>query len=169
VNGSNTQGTVLALDVTTFCGWAVGPVSAIHPGKVSHGMWPLGKTDNLGRMMAELRGELSAAIAVHGPDFVVFEAPLPKTQTSARALIYLCGVVELVCFDRGVRCLEEHSGTVRKNVMGRGGAFKDERGFKVEAKVAVMNWARAEGFDPVDHNAADALALLRYVSNRMAA
>jgi Holliday junction resolvasome RuvABC endonuclease subunit len=94
------------------------------------------------------------------PDLVVFEAPLPPPaqsgERSARVLIGLAGVVEMICFEHEVRCEESTVEEVRRLVLGR------SRFPKGTSKGYVMQWARGRGLDPADDNAADALALLHY-------
>ena len=127
---------ILSLDLSLRVGWAYGRGFD----RPLHGVWALGKT----------------AIAVHSPDLIIMEAPLPpQAQTaaiSARLQFGLAAICEMIASERGVRCEEEAAHVVRKLVFGRA---------RVE-KETVVQWCREQGWQPADHNDADALALLRY-------
>lgn len=67
--------------------------------------------------------------------------------------------VELWCWDNGVRQIPSVPvGTARKAVLGRGSFAKGT------AKGVVLDWARREGFEPGDDNAADALLLWHHAT-----
>lgn len=144
---------VLALDLSTHVGWALGrdfetPLC---------GVWTLGKmVTGLGRIASSLAGELEGTIQVHRPDALIFEAPLPQqkrdTQEIARLLIGLALVTEMICHEQGVPCTEEFPKTARQLVLGNGNVSKDQ----------IVNWCWSMGWSPADDNAADALLLLRY-------
>ena len=153
-------GGILALDLSLTTGWAYGVSRANRP---SCGLWLLGRMDHLGRVNSGLAQCLEDAISLHQPSLVIFEAPIVKQQTTARALIYLCGVVELICYERSVDCREAAAPTARKLVLGRG-SFREERAGKMVSnnKSVVTEWATAQGWDPPDHNAADARVLWQY-------
>ncbi len=150
----------LALDLSTRTGWAFG-----RPGATPiHGVWKLGNMSDLGRLCSCLANSLEDAIAVHQPRRVVFEGPVVKQQTTARMLMYLCGVVELISYEHSVRCYEQDVGTVRKAVLGRGRFTRVREDGKCvsDNKAQAIAWCRAQGWTPEDDNAADALVLLRY-------
>lgn len=143
---------ILSLDLSLRVGWAYGRGFD----RPLHGVWALGKTADLGRVFSGFAGELESAIAVHSPDLIIMEAPLPpQAQTaaiSARLQFGLAAICEMIASERGVRCEEEAAHVVRKLVFGRA---------RVE-KETVVQWCREQGWQPADHNDADALALLRY-------
>lgn len=143
---------ILALDLSTRTGWALGrdyesPI---------HGVWVLPRMSDLGACLSALAGQLEDAIQVFHPDLVIMEAPLPpQAQTAAstaRLLLGLAGVTEMICQEQGVPCEEERADTVRKVVMGS--ARQD--------KAAIIAWCRAQTWRPAEDNDADALVLLRY-------
>jgi Holliday junction resolvasome RuvABC endonuclease subunit len=144
---------VLALDLATRTGWALG-----RPGeRALHGVWRLDTaTGSIGAGCAALCDVLADAITVHAPGLIIYEAPLPpRAQTqahTARFLIALTGVVELVAYRREIEVRECPVQTWKKAVVGHGFAKKDDVGA----------WARAQGYLPHDDNDADALALLAY-------
>lgn len=159
---------VLALDLATVCGWAHGEDFQ----KPSYGAWMLGTDPNLGRRMSVLARFLEDFITISRPELIIFEAPVAKMQTSARSLIYLAGVVEMIGYEQGIPVREEPPQVPRKLILGRGSFFaKDEAGKTIrrpngkmvsETKNAVMEWARRQGYDPATHDVADALCLLAY-------
>jgi Holliday junction resolvasome RuvABC endonuclease subunit len=164
-------GGILALDVSTRTGWSYAHWQQNEP--PVYGVWELGKTDNLGRLLSCMMSVLEDAIAVHQPSLVVFESPIVKNQTSARALLYLCGAVELACYENGpVECREAAAPTARKLVLGSGQFYKrdgegaimtDRKGKRLsENKSVAIAWCRAQGWSPQDDNAADSLVLLKY-------
>lgn len=144
---------VLALDLSTRVGWAVGRDRETP----LYGVIDLGRmSSGLGRIFSCLAASVENMIAVHQPDAVIFEAPLPQqardTQQIARLLIGLAAVTEMVCFEKGIDPTEEFPKNVRKLVMGNGSVNK----------AAIMEWCHAQGWKPQDDNAGDALVLLRY-------
>ena len=144
--------TVLALDLSTRTGWAFGSAGS---GPV-HGVWLLGKMSEGGRVFSCLMASLQDAIAVHQPDLVIMEAPLPpQAQTAAntaRLQFGLAAHVETVCFEHGVRLEEERAGDVRRAVLGT---------FRAD-KSTIIEWCQRQGWTPAEDNDADALVLLRY-------
>lgn len=100
---------------------------------------------------------LDDAARVHKPARIVAEAPLASGDFAGRdAALLALGFgahLEMWAWDRSIPLEMMHAGTVRKQVLGRG-TFP-----KGEAKGAVIEWARREGFEPGDDNAADALLL----------
>jgi Holliday junction resolvasome RuvABC endonuclease subunit len=55
-----------------------------------------------------------------------------------------------VCEEHGIRCVGIPVTTIKKYATGKGNATKEE----------MMDFARRRGFNPVDDNSADALAIL---------
>lgn len=147
---------ILALDLSTRTGWALGTSP-----RPKYGVWHLGTGGNHGRYFSALAAMLESFFAVTRPSLVVFEAPLPpaapkmirSTVATARVLIGLAAVTEMICVEQGVPCEEAECRTARARVIGR----QPRRG-----KDGVMDWARSAGYHPQDDNAADALVLLTY-------
>lgn len=143
----------LCLDLSLSIGWAFG----LHEDDAPRcGVWLLPSSADLGRRYAALGNELADAIALFQPRLVLMEAPLVRQDRSARLLLGLAAHVESTCYRWGVECMETHSSTARKAVLGRG-TFPTG-----EAKAAVMAWCRAQGWAFPDDNAADALCLWQY-------
>lgn len=143
---------VMALDLSTKCGWAVGR-DGVAP---EYGVWHLGPMSNLGRCFSCLAGSMQAAIADYGVDEVVVEAPLPQqpgdSQNLALLLIGLCAVAFMIAYESELPPVTKiMPSQARKLVLGKGHAKKDH----------VMAWCKDRGWNPVDDNCADALLLLR--------
>ena len=143
---------ILSLDLSLSVGWAFG---ADHETPL-HGVWTLGKSANLGRVLSGLAGELQDAIAVHRPDVIILEAPLPAQRQAstlvARIQFGLAAVAEMIAHEQDVLCEEERADIVRKMVLGKPRVDKQ----------TVIEWCRAQGWKPATDHDADALVLLRY-------
>ena len=146
-------GGVLALDLASHTGWAYG-VSGVRP---LSGVWHLPSITSGGATGAALIDRLTDVIQGMRPALIVCEAPLPpQAQTAmstARLQFGLAFAVELVghWFDVTVR--EEKADVVRMAMLGR------SRFPKGTTKDAVMAWCREQGWQPPEHNAADACLL----------
>ncbi|TGY87338.1 hypothetical protein E5163_14820 [Marinicauda algicola] len=130
---------ILAFDLGTKSGWAFGA-----PGwrrAPDAGLVRLPRTgEDIGRFAHAFRAEARALIERFEPDIVGFESPyLPATRfnpvtrkpelatniTTLRKLYTIAGVLELVCADYKIRCVEEHIPTIKKAVTGNGRATKE--------------------------------------------
>jgi Holliday junction resolvasome RuvABC endonuclease subunit len=145
----------LALDLSTKMGWGCGRAGAAP----DYGTMLLpagGGAGGLGRVYAAAEQALDDLFAVQHFERVIMEAPLPpaaQTQAhTARVQLGLAAVVDLWCFGRDIPVTEAAATTVRAKVLGMGRAKKAD----------VIAWCQAQGWDPGDNNAADALALLAY-------
>ncbi len=154
-------GCILALDLGAWTGWAYATAAAVAG-------WPLpvpgarGPVDGVyygarrwrAPVHVPFRAWLDKMAADVQPAWVVFEAPLPiqaqKSHAAGRDALQLAGAVESVCAERGIRCAQEHAGTIKKHFAGTGRA----------KKVDIMHACRARGWTPERHDTADALALL---------
>ena len=142
---------LLALDLSTHTGWAVGE----HVDQPRFGTFHLPKTgDDIGTFVAAFDDWLCSMIAVEGLDELVFEAPLmigganAKTNiTTVRKLMALASHTEFVCHRQGVMCREANLATVKKFFAGSGRAQKPD----------MIRSAQRYGFAVKDDNQADAL------------
>jgi Holliday junction resolvasome RuvABC endonuclease subunit len=149
---------VLALDLATRTGWAFDA-----PGRPVAGTLHLpggGGAGGLGGMNASLADGVRDLLDLHQPRIIVFEAPAMhmagRSPHTARMLIYMAGVVELIAYRWSIPCFEAQVQTVRKTLgIKKGPTDKDW-------KAGVIRWAREQGHQPADDNQADALALLAY-------
>lgn len=145
---------ILALDIATKTGWAVGAPD----GDPQHGVIKLPYPgENIGRPMKFFMDWLGDFISVNGVGHVVFEAPFSqkKKVIDARKLICLAGVVELVCEIKGITCGEIDIQTNKSFFTGKRYAKKHE----------MIAMCRLYGWHPEDDNDADALALWCYSVN----
>lgn len=151
---------ILALDLSTRCGWACGRAGD----RPDYGTIRIGGQREGGNLGLAFAGAVDAIADLHAVQHferVVMEAPLPPAaQThahTARMQLGLAAVVELWCWRRDIPCTEASALTVRGKVIGR-----TRFGGRDEGKAAVIAWCEAQGWRPGDDNAADALLLLAY-------
>lgn len=127
---------VLALDCSTFVGWAVYADADAAP---LFGTWRAPNAllhSNYGRSFVALEAWLLDMLAMHTPDVIAFEAPImPFVQNRAehhsspdivRLLTGLAAVIELVAHRAGKRCVEVAVQTAKKRATGSGRATKRE-------------------------------------------
>ncbi|MBX9697901.1 MAG: hypothetical protein K2X74_00635 [Acetobacteraceae bacterium] len=149
---------LLALDLATTFGWCVGA----HDAPPRYGSVRLVGRERAPRYAALLEW-LDDARRVHGFAELVAEAPMVSGDFAGRdAALLALGLaahVELWCWDAGIRQRPSVVvGTARKAVLGRGSFARGT------AKAVVMDWARREGMEPGDDNAADACLLWHYAT-----
>jgi crossover junction endodeoxyribonuclease RuvC len=153
------QGSIIALDLATATGWAVGMPEA----EPRFGTFTLPSTgDDIGRFLVKFEDWLNDMITVEGPGLVVFEAPILRrgggNPVVARKLMGLANCVETICYRRDVRCRQAHLATVKKSFAGSGRAEKSD----------MIAMARRWGWAVRNDNEADALGLWQ-LAVRMAA
>ncbi len=143
---------LLALDIATTTGHAflsrpgVAPVSGIFtvaPGNKDSAQYFL-----------QFEQLITDLINLHNPHTIIFEAPFVgsmKNLNTARRLIGFAVIAELVALKLGVlRVLEVHNASVKKHFTGNGRADKQDMIFECQRR----------GWEPIDDNEADALAIL---------
>lgn len=149
----------LALDLATRSGWAFGSPGC-RPACGSIDLPRGGGTAALGAVNAALADALGDLLKMHKPTRLIFEAPAMhmagRSPHTARLLIYLAGVTELVAYRWSLPCFEAQVQTVRAKL-----GIRRAEGDR-DWKVAVMRWCVTQGWQPRDDNQADALALLAY-------
>jgi Holliday junction resolvasome RuvABC endonuclease subunit len=154
-------GGIFALDLSSQVGWAYG-----RPGqRPVNGTWVLPHIGGSGARFASFENELAAAVELYDPAHLVVEAPLPlpaqnnadvaKQQLGLRAFVLAEG------YRASIPVHEVDAYTVRKDLFGTG------RFPKGRVKEVVFKWARGQGFDVPDHNAADACVLFAYFAKRL--
>jgi hypothetical protein len=155
---------ILALDIATRTGWAVGAVGQRAPmfGSIRFGK-PGASHDAI---FANALKWASANFKTWRPDRIMFEAPLPTifhrgttNISTTRILFGLPAIMQAVAYLRGVYDV-------------RDAAAKDVRIFflgnnlrRDAAKAATIKRCRMLGWDVEDDNAADACALWLYACN----
>jgi hypothetical protein len=158
---------LLALDIATRCGWARGPVGDPHPQSGSVRFGTDGASNNA--VFAHCLAWISETLKDEPrPDIVVVEAMLPPTAKVGKTtretrdrLAGLHGIVRAVSFLRGIYDVREASvSQVRHHFIG--GNFKSET-----AERETRERCRRLGWNPEDHNAADALALWAFEASTL--
>lgn len=142
--------TILALDLGTKLGWAVG----YGPGDIQHGTieFKTGRYEGGGMRWLRFKKWLNEMHDQHGPvDAVYFEEVRRHIGTDA-AHLYGGFLAQLTawCESKSLPYQGIPVGTIKKSATGRGNAGKPEM-------IAAM---KAKGFAPQTDNDADALALL---------
>lgn len=150
---------ILALDLATCTGFACG---SLREGVVEHGSHTLPKTGaNVGLFLVFFRKFLTDTIIRLAPGALIYESPIlfgmKSNITTLRKLYCLGGMTEVVAQDLNLDCTEENVETITTHFLGKGKGVP-RRGD--ERKRATVARCVERGWDPGDHNAADALALL---------
>lgn len=153
---------LLALDLSTQVGWAVGPIG----GRATmFGTWVLPQIGGEGARFASFENVLADCIAVHDPAVMAVEAPLPLPAINNREVAFQQLGLRAMALSEAYRASasvhESDAYSVRREVLGTG------RFAKGHVKRAVTEWAKREGYDAPDHNAADALVLWTYYARRL--
>lgn len=143
---------VLALDLGTYCGWAV----ATRDGAMEYGTESFHRLTG-GAKWAEFRAWLSSKIKRHGSQVVYFEdvkAHGPGQVIAAHVYGGFLAMAQMVCHQHNVRMVGVGVGTVKKAWTGKGNAKKPE----------MIAAAKAKGFRVAndEDDTADALAILAY-------
>mgnify|MGYP005857152353 CR=1 FL=1 len=145
---------VLALDLGTTTGWAL----RSRDGGITSGTMTFKPSRFEGGGMRYLRfhhwlGEI--AWLAHGLERVVFEEVRAHASTdSSHVYGGFLATLTAWCEQRGVPYEGVPVGTIKRFATGRGNADK----------AAMIAAIRARGFDPVDNNEADAIALLLWAT-----
>jgi hypothetical protein len=156
-------GQILALDLASTSGWALGTLDDKWPRSGSI-QWAKDGA-SMARIFSECRVQLRDFLSMH-PEIkvVVFESPLlpmfknknTNFQTT-RILIGLCAVVEELLYSIGSYDIREaRVADVRNYFLG---SNKHRREI---AKAKTVQMCKSLGWEPCDDNAADALALWDY-------
>lgn len=153
--------TVLALDLASVTGWAVG-----EPGGVpEHGSVRFAKAGaSHEAIFAAALNWMHAIVNDHHPDLVVWEAPLPAsfrsghTTVDTTSLLFglpaIVGAAAYVCGVYDIR--KATTRDVRQHFIGQNPKGKI-------GKMLVMRQCRAHGWEVEDDNEADALAVWSYM------
>lgn len=154
---------ILALDLARKTGWALGTIHDKVPASGSVTLANEGAS--MGKLFSSWRIYLRDFLSLH-PDIrvVVFEAPLVPEQkrgetniSTTRRLIGLAAVTEELLFSLDRYDIREaRVSDVRTHFLG------SNRNKREAAKRLTMGRCRQFGWNPVDDNAADALALWDY-------
>lgn len=139
--------TLLALDLGTRLGFAI-----FKDGKFISGTKKLGTyKEKFGARFHEFRTWLLQMIATHDIDAVYFERVYAHIGTEA-AHVYggLMYTLASVCLQQDIPCISFSVQEIKKFMTEKSNATKDE----------MIAAARQKGFDPIDDNEADAIAIM---------
>src|ERR1700740_2435164 len=154
---------LVTIDLGRDTGFAHGPFSAVSP---QFGSWSLPIKDPLdpvGARIAALDNTLSRAFDEWEPSHLVVAEPVPaRNMGEAIATFGMLGQVRAECWRRRIAVLVQPEGTVRKEMLGRGGGPTEVM------KGLVLGWCKANGLDVPDHNAGDACVLWRWARDELA-
>lgn len=143
--------TILALDLGTKTGFAIFSPPAV----VLSGTWDLKPTrhESEGQRYVKLNRKLSEIHAASPITEVYFEAVERHAGTIA-AHVYggLAGILKAWCIEHGREYRGVPVGKIKKSWTGSGAASKE----------LMIKVAREKGYEVIDDNEADALALLDY-------
>jgi hypothetical protein len=153
---------ILAIDQATATGWAFGDIGGV----ISCGSFAsIGL--NRGEKLVAFGRQLAALVNDLSPDLLVFEEPVNGLGSfeARRWLMALAGQIEVVCETLGVPYCEEHNMRIKGHALGQHRAFQGgNKSQKQKAgKQAMIDAARARGWNPKNDNEADALFLLDLV------
>lgn len=144
---------LLALDLGSAVGWAVGPPGTVP--RVGTALLPAYGQDE-GAYFASYADWLADMITLFAPDEIAAEQTLANVenrgQHATESLLGLRALTSLVAYRRETRLTWHAVSTVRKAVCGNGHAKKDA------VNVAIIR----RGVKPDSHNAADAAAVWFY-------
>ena len=154
---------MIALDLSSQVGWAIGELG----GRPLLGTWVLPSIGGEGARFASFENELADAMAVHEPSIMALEAPLPLPALNNRDVAFQQMGLRAIALSEAYRASasvhESDVYSIRLAVLGTG------RFAKGQVKHAVEAWAKREGLNAPDHNAADAACLWTFYSRRLMA
>lgn len=154
-------GGILALDLSSWSGWAYGCRNDPQP--VS-GTWRLAP-GSLGRLLASFENELEDAITLHRPGLIMAEAPLPPTARSNAATwrqqLSLAGCAECAAYRHSIPFREQAASTMRTLILG---TCRFPAG---NSKAVVMAHMDKLGWRVADHNAGDACVVWLYAVKKL--
>lgn len=144
---------ILALDTSASrTGYCVGPASG--PVKTGSGTFG-GYCGQIGLLLAAYRDWLVRTIEAHGVTQVIFEKPIRPFSAmnllTLRQLYGIAGVVELICHDRDISCVEVDNQYAKKIFYGFGG--------KKPPKEVALRVAGEWGIEARNPDEADAAAV----------
>ena len=149
---------ILALDTARVTGWAVVRADGI----ISSGSKEMGPKDmKVGPLLANFSDWLSRRVTEYEPAYIFYEKPWvgPVTQQkTALNLMSFAGLTEMIGYRNRIIVRPETNPSVVKHFCGKSSRKRAERKAKVIAE------CRSRGFEPVDDNEADALAMLSFAA-----
>ncbi len=142
---------IFTIDTGLTTGWAY-MFQSNSP--IEFGAWELGGgIKEAGKSFAAMEKILDANLTVYKPKLIVKEAPIKTRYDTVEKLALMYGlhaIVELLAYKHGSLLTEIDPRTLKKQFAGNGNADKDD----------MIHVCRSKGFDVLDHNSADAIALM---------
>lgn len=160
------RGDILALDLATRVGWAMGPIDGKGLTYGSFRCAPSGASS--GAVFGALLKWLVEHMSAFKPRLVVFEAPIdPRhlkkiTADTIRRLQGMPSIVEAVCDRMGVYDVREvETGDLKHYWHGKRNIPRET--------VKKLTFAKMQhlGYDPSDEDAADAISVHRYMAGSL--
>lgn len=139
--------TYFCVDLGTATGFAVGANK-----HMVSGVWSLkpSRYDGGGMRFVKFRQRLNEMLQAYTPDMVIFEEVRRHASTDA-AHVYggLLAILSEWCEENSIPYSGVPVGTIKKNFTGKGNASKD----------LMIAEAERRGYEPIDDNEADAIAI----------
>lgn len=158
-------GGILALDLSSITGWAVGGVADVAP---AFGCWHLPLTGGEGARYAAFENSLAAAMDEYAPARVILEAPLSfqallgvSTMRVMCQQLTLRGIAYAEAWRASVPIQEVSSDIVRLALLGQ------SRFSKGTVKRVVLGYCKSQGWNCPDDNAADACMIWLWLVGQM--
>lgn len=137
---------ILALDFATKTGWAAEGLSGVKVFDVRRGESP-------GMRFLRFRGWLKdMCLNLVKPEVIAYEQPHHRGGPATEVAYGFLTVIKLDAAEYGIELMPVHSSTLKKWATGKGNAGKGEMVFE----------AKRRGYNPQDHNEADACLLYEY-------
>lgn len=133
---------ILALDIATTTGWRTPTAS---------GTWNLkpnrGESESM--RVVRFKSKVREMIAMEGITLISYERPAGMHKSSIMVASEMVGVLKDLTVELGIDLACYSASEIKKFATGKGNAKKD----------AMIEAARALGFNPIDDNEADAIHL----------
>lgn len=134
---------ILALDFATITGWSAGNISGIQKCDVKRGESPGMRFLRFRAWLKEMCTKLVR------PQVIVYEQPHHRGGAATEVAYGFLTEVKTLAAELDIELMPVHSSTLKKWATGKGNAKKDD----------MTAEARRRGYNPVDHNEADACLL----------
>lgn len=158
---------VLALDISTSCGWAFGCPGDAMP---EWGVWELpGPAETFGRRFNAFENVVLDAFDRHQPTVVYVERPIPQVTNNvitAEITYGLHAILALHCHRHDLSLERPSVQMIRSKVMGRSSLTPAEKALRLKVKPTIVEpWIRSMGWQDISHNdARDAAAVWAYAT-----
>lgn len=158
---------ILALDLSTSIGWAVGHIGDRIP---KWGVWELpGPAETFGRRFNAFENCVLDAFEEHRPYVVYVERPIPQRNNNvvtAELTYGIHSILALHCFRHDIPLERPSADMIRNAVMGRSKLTAEEKAARLKTKPTIVNpWIAEMGWHEIGHpDAKDAAAVWAYAT-----